>query len=140
MPGCWVMEGPDRPRAVTGHPDDVSLGAAGGSLQVMFGGDEWVNLERGGGRWRWVAFIVDDRPLAPATSRDARRSADFADSANVIVPPVGMPRSGPRAVRRYSKEFKLTAVRLSQQPGIQVKAVVGALEIHPFMLSKWRKM
>ncbi len=31
-----------------------------------------------------------------------------------------MPRSGPRTVRRYSEEFKLTAVRLSQQPGIQV--------------------
>ena len=30
-----------------------------------------------------------------------------------------MPRSGPRTVHRYSLEFKLTAVRLSQQPGIQ---------------------
>ena len=50
-----------------------------------------------------------------------------------------MPRSGPRAVRKYSDEFKLTAVRLSQQPGIQVKTVATALEIHPFMLSKWRK-
>jgi hypothetical protein len=37
-----------------------------------------------------------------------------------------MPRSGPRTVRRYSDEFKLTAVRLSQQPGIQVQTV-GAL-------------
>ena len=50
-----------------------------------------------------------------------------------------MPRSGPRAVRKYSDEFKLTAVRLSQQPGVQVKTVAVALEIHPFMLSKWRK-
>ena len=50
-----------------------------------------------------------------------------------------MPRSGPRAVRRYSDEFKLTAVRLSQQPGWHVKTVAAALEIHPFMLSKWRK-
>ena len=50
-----------------------------------------------------------------------------------------MPRSGPRAVRKYSDEFKLTAVRLSQQPGLQVKSVATALEIHPFMLSKWRK-
>ncbi len=50
-----------------------------------------------------------------------------------------MPRAGPRSVRRYSDEFKLTAVRLSQQPGIQVKTVAAALEIHPFMLSKWRK-
>lgn len=50
-----------------------------------------------------------------------------------------MPRSGPRTVPRYSPEFKLTAVRLSQQPGIEVKTVAAALEIHPFMLSKWRK-
>lgn len=40
---------------------------------------------------------------------------------------------------KYSDEFKLTAVRLSQQPGLQVKSVATALEIHPFMLSKWRK-
>jgi transposase len=50
-----------------------------------------------------------------------------------------MPRSGPRKVRKYSDAFKLTAVRLSQQPGIQVRTVATALEIHPFMLSKWRK-
>jgi transposase len=50
-----------------------------------------------------------------------------------------MPRSGPRTVRRYSDEFKLTAVRLTQQPGIQVQTVAAALAIHPFMLSKWRK-
>jgi transposase len=50
-----------------------------------------------------------------------------------------MPRAGPRKVRRYSDEFKLTAVRLSQRPGIQVQTVAAALEIHPFMLSKWRK-
>ena len=49
-----------------------------------------------------------------------------------------MPRSGPRTVRRYSDEFKLTAVRLSQQPGVQVKTVAAALAIHPFMLSMWR--
>lgn len=50
-----------------------------------------------------------------------------------------MPRAGPRIVHRYSDEFKLTAVRLSQQPGLQVQSVAAALEIHPFMLSKWRK-
>ena len=50
-----------------------------------------------------------------------------------------MPRSGPRAVRKYSDEFKLTAVRLSQRRGVQVKTVAAAPEIHPFMLSKWRK-
>jgi transposase len=48
-------------------------------------------------------------------------------------------RAGPRKTQRYSPEFKLTAVRLSQQPGIQVQAVAAALDLHPFMLSKWRK-
>ena len=50
-----------------------------------------------------------------------------------------MARAGPKKIREYSVEFKVTAVRLSQQPGIQVQAVAAALDIHPFMLSKWRK-
>jgi transposase len=50
-----------------------------------------------------------------------------------------MPRSGPRQIYKYSKEFKLAAVRLSQVPRMQVKTVATALGIHPFMLSKWRK-
>ena len=49
-----------------------------------------------------------------------------------------MARPGPRSVRRYSEEFKLTAVRLSQQPGIHVKTVAAVLAIHRFMVSKWR--
>jgi len=32
-----------------------------------------------------------------------------------------MPRSGPRTVQKYSGEFKLTAVRFSQQPGCRCK-------------------
>jgi transposase len=50
-----------------------------------------------------------------------------------------MARAGPRKIRAYSTDFKVTAVRLSQQPGIEVQAVAAALDIHPFMLSKWRK-
>ena len=50
-----------------------------------------------------------------------------------------MARAGPRTVHKYSDEFKLAAVRLSHEPGIQVKTVAAALAIHPFMLSKWRK-
>lgn len=42
-------------------------------------------------------------------------------------------------MRAYSRDFKLAAVRLSEQPGLQVQAVAAALDIHPFMLSKWRK-
>lgn len=50
-----------------------------------------------------------------------------------------MPRAGPRKVQRYSLEFKLKAVKLSHLPGVEVQAVADALEIHPFMLSRWRK-
>jgi len=50
-----------------------------------------------------------------------------------------MPRAGPRKVQRYSLEFKLKAVKLSQLRGVEVQAVADALEIHPFMLSRWRK-
>lgn len=46
---------------------------------------------------------------------------------------------GPRKVHRYSAEFKLTAVKLSRMPGVEVQAVAKALDIHPFMLSRWRK-
>jgi len=50
-----------------------------------------------------------------------------------------MPRAGPRKVQRYSLEFKLKAVKLSQLKGVELQAVADALEIHPFMLSRWRK-
>ena len=44
-----------------------------------------------------------------------------------------------RRVDRYSAEFKLSAVKLSSLPAVQVNQVAEALDIHPFMLSKWRK-
>jgi transposase len=46
---------------------------------------------------------------------------------------------GPRRVHRYSAEFKRKAVSLSDLAGVQVKDVAEALDIHPFMLSRWRK-
>jgi transposase-like protein len=45
----------------------------------------------------------------------------------------------PRKTWRYPDKFKATAVQLSLQDGIQVKAVAESLDIHPFMLSRWRK-
>jgi transposase len=41
--------------------------------------------------------------------------------------------------RRYTDEFKSTAVRLSKVSGVQSKDVAEALDIHPLMLSRWRK-
>ena len=50
-----------------------------------------------------------------------------------------MPRPGPRTISRYSEQFKATAVRLSQLPGVRVQDVAASLYIHPLMLSRWRK-
>jgi transposase len=50
-----------------------------------------------------------------------------------------MAKPGPRTTPRYSREFKATAVRLSQMPGVSVQDVAQSLYIHPFMLSRWRK-
>ena len=48
-------------------------------------------------------------------------------------------RIGPKKVHRYSAEFKLTAVKLSKMLGVEVQTVAAALDIHPFMLSRWRR-
>jgi transposase len=48
-------------------------------------------------------------------------------------------RAGPRRIARYGDQFKATAVKLSSLPGVLVQDVAAALDIHPFMLSLWRK-
>ena len=50
-----------------------------------------------------------------------------------------MPRPGPRTTAKYSDHFKATAVRLSEQPGVEVQDVAASLNVHPFMLSRRRK-
>jgi transposase len=50
-----------------------------------------------------------------------------------------MARAGPRKVSRYGDQFKATAVALSSLPGVLIQDVAAALDIHPFMLSLWRK-
>lgn len=51
-----------------------------------------------------------------------------------------MPRyTQPRKTWQYTKDFKLKAVKLSYQEGIQVQQVAAGLDIHPMMLSRWRK-
>jgi transposase len=42
-------------------------------------------------------------------------------------------------VARYGDQFKATAVKLSSLRGVLIKDVAAALDIHPFMLSLWRK-
>jgi transposase-like protein len=50
-----------------------------------------------------------------------------------------MPRAGLRKISRYSGEFKATAVKLSSLSGVLIQDVARELDIHPFMLSRWRK-
>ena len=50
-----------------------------------------------------------------------------------------MARAGPRKVACYSEQFKARAVKLSRLRGVLIQDVAVALDIHPFMLSLWRK-
>tara|TARA_R110002111_G_scaffold89838_19_gene139961 strand:+ start:4456 stop:4818 length:363 start_codon:yes stop_codon:yes gene_type:complete len=51
-----------------------------------------------------------------------------------------MPRyNQPRKTWQYTHEFKAKAVELTYLEDIKIKDVAKALDIHPFMLSRWRK-
>jgi transposase len=50
-----------------------------------------------------------------------------------------MGRARPPKIRRYSDQFKATAVKLSSLGDVLIQDVAQALDIHPFMLSRWRK-
>lgn len=51
-----------------------------------------------------------------------------------------MPRyTQPRRTWRYTNEFKVKAVELSHLDDVKVQEVAKTLDIHPFMLSRWRK-
>ena len=39
----------------------------------------------------------------------------------------------------YNYQFKHAAVSVANHPGIQTQSVAEALNIHPFMLSRWKK-
>ena len=45
----------------------------------------------------------------------------------------------PRKTWRYTNEFKAKAVELTYLEDIMIKDVAETLDIHPFMLSRWRK-
>jgi transposase len=48
-------------------------------------------------------------------------------------------QTGRMKKHRYSNEFKVTAVKMSNYPSILTQDVAKALNIHPFMLSRWKK-
>lgn len=45
-----------------------------------------------------------------------------------------MPRPGPRNTCRYTDQFKATAIRLSEPPGVLVCDIDESLYIRPLML------
>jgi transposase len=49
------------------------------------------------------------------------------------------PKQKPKKTWKYPDSFKLKAIKLSKQDGVKVKDVAEMLDIHPFMLSRWRK-
>lgn len=44
----------------------------------------------------------------------------------------------PRRTWKYSEEFKVSAVEMSYLDGIKSNDVAEKLDIHPYMLSRWR--
>lgn len=44
-----------------------------------------------------------------------------------------------KRIGNYGNDFKVKAVRLTYLEGTKVRDVARALDIHPFMLSRWRK-
>lgn len=51
-----------------------------------------------------------------------------------------MPRyTQPRRTWQYTNEFKAKAVELSYLDDVKIQDVAKTLDIHPFMLSRWRK-
>ena len=51
-----------------------------------------------------------------------------------------MPKyNNPRRTWQYSNNFKVNAIQLSYVTGVTIKSVAEKLDIHRFMLSRWRK-
>ena len=42
-------------------------------------------------------------------------------------------------VLEYANEFKVRVVKLSCLEGIKIKQIAQGLDLHPFMISRWRK-
>ncbi len=47
--------------------------------------------------------------------------------------------NNPRRTWKYSNDFKINIIQLSYVVGVTIKSAAEKLDIHPFMLSRWRK-
>ena len=41
--------------------------------------------------------------------------------------------------RKYTREFKVEAVRMTNEPGVTLKQIGAELGVNPHLLGKWRK-
>jgi transposase len=57
----------------------------------------------------------------------------LAERESVMARPVSAHR------RRYSDEFKIRAVQFASHPGVHVQDVAAVLNVHPYMLSRWKR-
>lgn len=44
-----------------------------------------------------------------------------------------------KKTRQYSLDFKRKTVEMTLNPEVLIKGVAARMDIHPFMLSRWRK-
>ncbi|WP_083232721.1 transposase [Endozoicomonas atrinae] len=42
--------------------------------------------------------------------------------------------------RTFTNAFRIMAIKLEALPGVMAKDIAEILEIHPFMLSRWKKL
>ncbi len=44
-----------------------------------------------------------------------------------------------KPTRKYTDEYKVSAVRMTFKTDVMINDIAQSLDIHPFMLSRWRK-
>jgi transposase len=50
-----------------------------------------------------------------------------------------VPKAGTKKIANYGDRFKATAAKLSSLPGVLLRNVTAAPDVHPLMRSLWRK-
>jgi hypothetical protein len=73
----------------------------------------------------------DHMPMYPLDPACVVRPSDRSCRPSIVRVEVSGRPVSPRKVHRYSGEFKLTAVKLSGMPWVQMQTVANALDIHP---------
>jgi transposase len=86
-------------------------------------------------RWPFAQFCPN-KTFKPNAGTDPIKWTPSTNYTRVSF--MGRP-TRPKKTSSYGVQFKINAVALSNQPDVLVQDVAAALDIHPYMLSKWRK-